>query len=125
MWSAYTGVIHCVFDQILNLQNCFITPGGLRQINTCRQVPLQVIFKEKPTFRVRRLCSYLVHVITYVPARRRILKGGGRVFMADIDTALGQQIRDTLAKEFGEVNTRKFVLKGQQMGWGGGWGRAR
>jgi hypothetical protein len=22
---AYTGVIHCVFDQIPNLQNCFIT----------------------------------------------------------------------------------------------------
>ncbi len=39
--------------------------------------------------------------------------------MADIDTALGEQIRDTLAKEFGEVNTRKFVLNGQQMGWGG------
>ncbi len=35
---AYTGVIHCVsvFDQISNLQNCFSTPGGLRQINTCR-----------------------------------------------------------------------------------------
>jgi hypothetical protein len=39
---------------------------------------------------------------------RRILKGGGRVFMADIDTALGEQIRDTLAKEFGEVNSRDF-----------------
>ncbi len=25
MWRAYTGVIHCVFDQIPNLQNCFTT----------------------------------------------------------------------------------------------------
>ncbi len=25
IWRAYTGVIHCVFDQILNLQNCFNT----------------------------------------------------------------------------------------------------
>ncbi len=30
-----------VFDQIPNLQNCFL--------NTCRQVPLQVNFEEKPT----------------------------------------------------------------------------
>jgi hypothetical protein len=26
MWRAYTGVIHCVFDQIPNLQICFTTP---------------------------------------------------------------------------------------------------
>ncbi len=45
MWRAYTGAsqhIHCVFGKIPNLQNCFTTPGGLIQINTCRQVPLQV-----------------------------------------------------------------------------------
>jgi hypothetical protein len=47
---AYTGVIHCVFHQRPNLQNCFSTPNqnqrgeGLRQIDTCRQVPLQVNF---------------------------------------------------------------------------------
>ncbi len=50
MWRAYKEVIHCVFDQIQNLQNCFTTQrrgGGLRQINTCRQVPLLVnIFKK-------------------------------------------------------------------------------
>jgi hypothetical protein len=46
------GVIHCVFDKILSLQNCFTTSntprrgGGLRQINTCRQVPLLVNFKK-------------------------------------------------------------------------------
>ena len=45
MWRAYRGVIHGVFDQIPNLQNCFTTPnqkprkgGDLRQINICRQV---------------------------------------------------------------------------------------
>jgi hypothetical protein len=27
VWRASTGVIHCVFDQIPNLQNCFITPN--------------------------------------------------------------------------------------------------
>ncbi len=32
MERACTGVIHCVFDQIPNQQNCF---------TTCRQVPLQ------------------------------------------------------------------------------------
>ncbi len=35
--------------------------GGLRQINTCRQVPLLVKFEEKPTFRVWCLYRYLVH----------------------------------------------------------------
>jgi hypothetical protein len=60
VWKAYTGVIHCVFEQIPKLvQNCFTTPGSLRQINTCRQVPLQ----EKPTFRGCCLYSYLVHVL--------------------------------------------------------------
>jgi hypothetical protein len=33
--------------------------------------------------------------------------------MADIDTALGEQIRDTLAKEFGEVNTTAFGVGGE------------
>jgi hypothetical protein len=28
MWRAFTGVLHCVFDQILNLQNCFTTFTG-------------------------------------------------------------------------------------------------
>ncbi len=49
------GVLSCVGNHILqgfntqNLQNCFTTPnknlggeGGLRQINTCRKVPIQV-----------------------------------------------------------------------------------
>jgi hypothetical protein len=37
-----------VFDQIRNLQHCYTTtPGGLRQINTGRQVPLyRSIFKK-------------------------------------------------------------------------------
>ncbi len=26
MWRAYIGVIHCVFGQIPNLQNCFTNP---------------------------------------------------------------------------------------------------
>ncbi len=26
MWRGYTRVIHCVFDQIPNLQNCFTKP---------------------------------------------------------------------------------------------------
>jgi hypothetical protein len=38
--------------------------GGLRQINTCRQVPLLVNFYEKPTFTVRCLYRYLVHGLT-------------------------------------------------------------
>ncbi len=39
--------------------------GCLRQINTCRQVPLLVNFYEKSTFRVWCLYSYLVHVRQY------------------------------------------------------------
>jgi hypothetical protein len=27
MWRAYTEVIHCAFDQIPTLQNCFTTPN--------------------------------------------------------------------------------------------------
>jgi hypothetical protein len=27
MWRAYAEVIHCVFDQIPNLQNCITTPN--------------------------------------------------------------------------------------------------
>ncbi len=49
MWRAYTGVIHCVFGQIPNLQICFITPKEGAS-DTCRQVPLLVNFSEKPTF---------------------------------------------------------------------------
>ncbi len=30
VWRASTGVLHCVFDQILNLQNCFTTPNKNR-----------------------------------------------------------------------------------------------
>jgi hypothetical protein len=35
--------------------------GGLKQINTCRHVPLQVNFWKKPTFRILESFSYLVH----------------------------------------------------------------
>ncbi len=27
LWRSSTGVVHCTFDQIPNLQNCFITPN--------------------------------------------------------------------------------------------------
>jgi hypothetical protein len=67
VWRAYTGAIHCVFDQIRNLQNCFTTPkqkprrgGGLRQLNTCRQVPLQVYFKKSQHLGLESI-SYFVH----------------------------------------------------------------
>ncbi len=53
MESIYRSYTLSVFDQIMNLQNCFTTPKqkptrgeGLRQINTCRQVPLQVNSKK-------------------------------------------------------------------------------
>ncbi len=49
------------FDADPDSQNCFTTPGGLRQINTCCQDPLQVNFDEKPTFMVWCLYRYLVH----------------------------------------------------------------
>jgi hypothetical protein len=46
-------------NQILNLQNCFTSPWGLRQMNTCRQVPLRVNFLEKLIFRVGVYISHL------------------------------------------------------------------
>ncbi len=47
----------------------YVTGGRgncLRQINTCRQVPWLVNFKEKPTFRVWCLYRYLVHVLKFL-----------------------------------------------------------
>ncbi len=41
--------------------------GGLRQINTCRQVPLLVNFWEKPTFRV--WCRFKYLVLWWLPHR--------------------------------------------------------
>ncbi len=68
MWRIFTRVIQCEFDQIPNLKNCITTPnknlggeGGLRQINTCRHVPLLVNFFEKLGFGVWCLYRYLVH----------------------------------------------------------------
>ncbi len=73
--------IHCVFDQIPNLQNCFSTlnkkprrGGGLKQINICRQDPIQVNFKGKPTFTVWCLYRYFVHdlenIVSFIPSLR-------------------------------------------------------
>ncbi len=63
------GVIHCVFYQIPNLQNCFTTPnknlggeGGLRQINTCRHVLYKSIFKKSGQLELESI-SYLVHAL--------------------------------------------------------------
>ncbi len=39
MWRAYTGVIHCVFDQIPNLQNCFIAPHKAQEGRGLRHLP--------------------------------------------------------------------------------------
>ncbi len=53
VWRASTGVLHSVLDQTKPTK-LFYHPnknlggeGGLRQINTCRQIPLQVNFKER------------------------------------------------------------------------------
>jgi hypothetical protein len=67
VWRSYTRVIHCVFDQIPSLQNCFTAPnkkpwrgGGLRQISTCHQVHLQVNFKKSGHLGFESI-SYFVH----------------------------------------------------------------
>jgi hypothetical protein len=52
-WRPYSaGLLHSVCDLILNLQNCcpsqaktYRRRGGLKQINSCREVLLQVTFK--------------------------------------------------------------------------------
>jgi hypothetical protein len=71
-WRPYsTGVLHYECDQIQNLQNCLSTPRkkprkgeGLKQINSCRKVLLQV------TFNAKRFCiayceSYPFLVLTF------------------------------------------------------------
>ncbi len=73
VWRAFTGLIHWVFDQIPNLQNCFTTPNktrrgrGLRQINTCRQVPLQVNFKKSQHLGLESIFFLLVSVHAETP----------------------------------------------------------
>jgi hypothetical protein len=60
MWRTCTGVIHCAFDQIPNLQNYFTTSnknlggeGGLRQITPAVMPLYRSIFKKKkPTFLI-------------------------------------------------------------------------
>jgi hypothetical protein len=39
MWRSYTGVIHYVFDQIPDLQNCFTTPKKARRGVGLRHLP--------------------------------------------------------------------------------------
>jgi hypothetical protein len=46
----------------------------------------------------------------FLPGRRRILAGGGRVFMADIDTALGEQSRDKFRADFGQEREIGILL---------------
>jgi hypothetical protein len=50
--------------------------GGLRQINTCCQIPVQVNFSEKTTSRVWCLYSYLVHDL-YCIVDCTVLSGRG------------------------------------------------
>jgi hypothetical protein len=59
-WRPYSaGIWHSVSDQIQNLQNCYTNPKqkprrgeGLKQIYTCRKVPLQVNFFLITTFGI-------------------------------------------------------------------------
>jgi hypothetical protein len=39
MWRTYTRVIHCVFYQIPNLQNCFTTPNKTKEGSVLRHLP--------------------------------------------------------------------------------------
>ncbi len=40
MWRTYKGVIHCVFDQIPNLQNCFTNQNlGEEEAQTAKHLP--------------------------------------------------------------------------------------
>ncbi len=67
MWRAFSGVIHCVFDQVLNLQNCFTTPKKPRRARgsqTDKLLPPSTFigqFLRKADIMVWCLYRYLVH----------------------------------------------------------------
>ena len=42
--------------------------------------------------------------------KRKVLEGGGRVYMADIDVARGQEEKDKFAKQYGKVNFDLFIF---------------
>jgi hypothetical protein len=81
VWRLYTGVLHCVFDQILNLQIALPVyhpkqkprrVGDHRQINPCRQFPLQVNLFKKRRHLGSETISYLVHAEAKAEFRIRI-----------------------------------------------------
>ena len=41
--------------------------------------------------------------------KRKVLEGGGRVYMADIDVARGQEEKDKFAKQYGKVTFDLFI----------------
>ncbi len=67
MWSASTGVIHCVFNVIPNLQNCFITSnkklggeGASDKYTLATKSFYRLIFKKSRYLGLDSI-SYLVH----------------------------------------------------------------
>jgi hypothetical protein len=67
VWRVYTGVTHCVFDQIPNLQNCFTTTNKNlgRERASDRLTPAAMslyksIFKKSRHLGLESI-SYLVH----------------------------------------------------------------
>jgi hypothetical protein len=85
-WIAYTGVIHCVLDQIPNLQNCFIalnkklggegvsyrkTPAAkylywsIFKKSDILDLSLLVIWSMPPTDGFKKLCRIIVKHVSY------------------------------------------------------------
>ncbi len=67
VWRAYTGVIQCVFDQVPNLQNCFITSNknlggeGHQTDKYLPQSPFTGKFFKKSRHLGLESVSYFVH----------------------------------------------------------------
>jgi hypothetical protein len=68
VWRAYTEVIHCVYDQIPNLQNCVTTPNknlGGEGPQTDKHLPPSTFngqfLRKGSTLSVWCLFRYLVH----------------------------------------------------------------
>ncbi len=68
MWRASTGVIHCVFDQIPNLQNCFTTPNrnlGGQGPQTDKHLPPNPSSLYRSIFKKRRPLRFIVFIVIW------------------------------------------------------------
>jgi hypothetical protein len=71
LWRASTAVVHCIFDQIPNLQNCLTTP----RLTPAAKALCRSIYKKSRHLGLESI-SYLVYGPGYVEGEN-VEKDGG------------------------------------------------